>query len=157
MAIAPIGSSSSNIAPRLAATQPSSNPFSQALAKATGQQTASAASAPNLTAQQQYSQSLADLQKTLAGIFSSAGIDTSQPISIEQGPEGNLTVSNARPDTDKIEQVLAAHPELESKFETVAANYRAYKQSTGAQDLPDPLSASLIVTLVGNQATANLA
>ena len=158
MAIAPIGSSASGITRGLANAQQAGHPFSQALATAAANSPTSAAGgATQATPQQQYNQSLTDLQKTLAGLFSSAGIDTSQPIAIEQSPEGNLTVSNARPDTDQIEQILAAHPELGAKFSNLAANLRVYQQSTGNKNLPDPSSASLIVTLVGSQATANLA
>jgi hypothetical protein len=156
MAISSIGSLRSGLSRGLSAVKPPASPFSQALSSVSGSQSpASAAGSAATTPQQQYNQSLADLQKTLAGLFSTAGIDSSQPIAIEQGPEGNLSVSNGHPETDKIEQVLAANPELAAKFKSVAANLRVVKQAA-QQSAPDPASSSIVVTLVGNQATANL-
>jgi hypothetical protein len=132
MGISSIGSLGGGLAQGMSAAKPASSPFSQALASASNNsQPAAASSTAAATPQQQYTQSLADLQKTLAGLFSSAGIDTSQPIEIEQGPEGNLSVSNAHPDTDKVEQLLASHPELAAKFKSVAANLRVVKQASG--------------------------
>jgi len=152
MAISSIGSLTGGLSPAASAARPGAKPFSQALASAASSQQPAAAATP----QQQYNQSLSNLQKTLAGLFSGAGIDTSQPIAIEQGPEGNLSVSNGHPETDKIEQVLASHPELAAKFKTVAANLRVVQQAASPQTPPAPASSSLIVTLVGTQATANL-
>ncbi len=153
MAISSIGSLTGGLGHAIAAAPKSANPFSKVLASASG--TSPAASTPGATAQQQYNQSLSDLQRTLAGLFSTAGIDASQPIAIEQGPEGNLSVSNSHPDIDKIEQVLAAHPELVPKFKTLAANLLAVKQAAGVQNLPDPSTSNFILTLTGSQATTN--
>ncbi len=158
MAISSIGSLAGGLSPGQAAARPGTSSFSQALASASGSQLAAKTSsaAQAATPQQQYNQSLSDLQRTLAGLFGGAGIDSSQPIAIEQGPEGTLSVSNGHPDADKIEQVLASHPELVTKFKTVAANLRVVQQAASPQAPPAPASASLIVTLVGTQATANL-
>ncbi len=157
MAVSSIGTLSGGLARGLSAVKQGANPFSQALASASNTPpSASANPAATATPQQQYDQSLADLQKTIATLFKNAGVDTSQPIAVEQGPEGNMSVSNAHPDTEKIEQLLATHPELAAKFKSVAANLRVVKQAAGQQNLPDPTSSSVVVTFVGNQATANL-
>jgi hypothetical protein len=156
MGISSIGALS-NLTHGVSSVRQGGSPFSQVLASATGNtQPPAAPTAAGGTPQQQYNQALGDLQKTLAELFSAAGIDTSQPIAIEQGPEGNLSVTNAHPDMEKIEQILATHPELSTKFKAVAANLRVVKQASGQQNLPDPTSSNLLLTFVGGQATANI-
>jgi hypothetical protein len=157
-AISQLGGLTGGMSRGLSSVRDQASSFAQALkSSAGGQAAASTAPAANAAAaQQQYALSLGDLQQTLSGLFASAGIDTSQPIAIAQSPEGTLSVAGSHPDMDKLEELLANHPELVAKFKAASANLRQASQAAGGQNLPDATTASFTFTLTNGQATGSL-
>jgi hypothetical protein len=153
MALSAISNLRGTLGRSLPPAPPATNPFAKVLAAAGGSQQPTGTAA----VQQQYDQSLSDLQKTLATLFSTAGVDPSHEIALQQGSDGKLTLANDHPDQTEIEQVLAAHPELAAKFAALAGQLRQIKQAQADQSQPiDYSKAQFTLTLAGGQASGSL-
>jgi hypothetical protein len=65
-------------------------------------------------------ETLARLSEEVGKLFTAAGIDTSQEVVLQLGPQGQVRVANDHPDKAVIESLLASTPALTSDFRQVA-------------------------------------
>ncbi len=156
MVVASIGGANNQLAKSLVAARGSQAPFASALSSAVSALGApSAAETNQIASQQNYSDSLSNLQNKLNQLFQAAGIGTSNDIQLTLAADGTVQLANNHPDADQINQVLNEHPELVGMFRSLAKSYQQSNQnsSTAANTTAD---SQLTLTLSNGQAAAEM-
>jgi hypothetical protein len=157
MVVASIGGAKNQLAKSLVAARGSQAPFASALSSAVSALGApSAAETNQIAAQQNYAQSLSNLQDKLNQLFQSSGIGTSHDIQLTLAADGTVQLANDHPDADQINQVLSEHPELVGMFQSLAKTYQQSNQNAGTA-ASSSADSQVTLTLSNGQASAEMA
>jgi len=153
MAVSSIANLQNKLANSLVAARNAKGPFASALASATSALTpTSTTDASQAASQQNYNQSLSNVQGKLTQWFQAAGIDPAQEIQLSLGVDGTVQLANSPPDAAQIQQVLNSHPELGGMLQSLS---NSYQQLNPTDSTTGPsLTSQFVVTLSGGTATA---
>ena len=93
--------------------------------------------------------SLGDLNHRLQQLFADADVDTSIDIQLVGDGAGGVQVTGAHPDEEKINEILAEHPQLAQQFHDLLAQFS--KLQANSPSLLGPAQSGMLSMIISGQ------